>query len=140
MKNTAILPLIVAPLLIAGCAGTFGRMREAVNNAPEWYGDRRDEIRGEGYPELADLPTLDPDNLPGKTLPARKSRTGELATIFDNNPRSELAAGGAEEIEAIAADMRSAFAAVPPEDFLTETELAAIRNLFNVPRVTQDEF
>ncbi|PKP80170.1 MAG: hypothetical protein CVT79_16475 [Alphaproteobacteria bacterium HGW-Alphaproteobacteria-18] len=140
MKNTAIPLLIVSFLLIAGCSSSFSKVRESVNNAPAWYGERRTEIRGEGYPDLATLPKVDPKNVPGSTLKSRLDLGSELAQAFAD-PRADVAVGGAEEIRAIAASMIGGFGAIPPEsDFLTEAEIAAIRSKFNVPRVTQDEF
>lgn len=141
MKNTAI-PLLIAPfLLVCGCTSSFGKVREAVNNAPEWYGERRAQIRGEGYPELAAVPQADTVNPPGKTLKAQQAGASRrLAAAFDD-PRAEVAAGGAEEIIAIADAMIGSFGTVPPEsDFLTKADIAAIRQAFNVPRVTRDEF
>lgn len=140
MKNTAIPLLIVPVLLIAGCSSSYAKVRETVNNAPAWYGERRAEIRGEGYPDLSALPKVDPKNVPGKTLKAQLNRSNELAKEFAD-ARAEVAVGGAEEIRAIAASMIAEFSGLPPEsDFLTEAEIAAIRSQFNVPRVTQDEF
>jgi len=140
MKNTAIPLLIVPVLLIAGCSSSYAKVRETVNNAPAWYGERRTEIRGEGYPDLSTLPKVDPKNVPGKTLKAQLNRSNELAKEFAD-ARAEVAVGGAEEIRAIAASMIAEFSGLPPEsDFLTEAEIAAIRSQFNVPRVTQDEF
>lgn len=139
MKNTAIPLLIVPLLLIAGCSSSYSKVREAVNNAPAWYGERRTEIRGEGYPDLTALPSVDPKNVPGKKLKAQLGLSDELAQAFAD-PRADVAMGGAEEIRAIAASMIGGFGDIPPEsDFLTEAEIAAIRSQFNVPRVTQDE-
>lgn len=140
MKNTAIPLLIVPALLIVGCSSSYTKVRETVNSAPEWYGERRAEIRGEGYPDLSTLPQIDPKQLPGQTLKAQLNRGNELAEEFAD-PRAEVAVGGAEEIRAIASSMIGGFGDIPPEsDFLTEAEIAAIRSKFNVPRVTQDEF
>lgn len=139
MKNTAIPLLIVPLLLIAGCSSSYSKVRETINNAPAWYGERRTEIRGEGYPDLKVVPTVDPKNLPGKNLKAQLGLGDELAAVFAT-PRAEVAMGGEEEIRAIAASMIGGFGEIPPEsDFLTEAEIAAIRSQFNVPRVTQDE-
>lgn len=139
MKNTAI-PLLLAPfLLVCGCTSSFGKVREAVNTAPDWYGERRAQIRGEGYPHLGSVPQADTANPPGKALRQQSGASDRLAAAFDN-PRGEVAAGGAEEIIAIAAAMVGNFGTVPPEsDFLTDADIAAIRQSFNVPRVTRDD-
>lgn len=140
MKNTAIPLLIVPILLVSGCTSSFAKVREAVNNAPEWYGERRTQIRGEGYPNLGALPEVDPQNLPGQTLKNQLNRGDVLAQAFDD-ARASVAVGGAEEIRAIAESMIGSFGDVPPEsDFLTEADIAAIRSQFNVPRVTQDDY
>lgn len=141
MKNTAI-PLLIAPfLLVSGCTSSFGKVREAVAAAPDWYGERRAQIRGAGYPDLADVPQADTANPPGKALKAQQAGASQrLATAFDD-PRADVAAGGAEEIIAIANAMLGSFGTLPPEsDFLTDAEIAAIRQSFNVPRVTRDDF
>ncbi|MFN7054084.1 hypothetical protein [Hyphomonas sp.] len=139
MKNTAI-PLLSVPfLLIAGCASSYSAVREAVGQAPEWYGERRTEIRGEGYPAIADVPRLEPASVPGRGLAQRRSRAAQLVAQFDNNPRAEPPQGGIEEILQLAADIRARLGdEEPPEAFLTEADLAAIRASFTVPRVTQD--
>lgn len=140
MKNTAIPLLIVPFLLAAGCSSSFSKVRDAVNNAPEWYGERRAQIRGEGYPKLHEVPQTDPAKVPGQTLSAHLNRGDVLSDAFSGD-RAEVAVGGEEEIRAIALSMRGEFGDIPPEsDFLTEAEIAAIRSQFNVPRVTRDEY
>jgi hypothetical protein len=139
MKNTAIPLLSVSFLLLAGCAASFTAAREAVGQAPEWYGERRTQIRGEGYPAIADVPRLERSNLPGRGLSQRRSRAAQLIAQFDNNPRAEPPQGGIEEILELAEGIRARFGdEEPPEAFLTEADLAAIRASFSVPRVTQD--
>ena len=139
MKNTAIPLLSVPLLLLAGCGTSYSAVRGAVDQAPEWYGDRRAEIRGEGYPEIVDVPVVDPSNRPGRTLPAGRDRGPALMALFEGNPRAELPEGGMEEIAALAGEIRAEFAGYEPaDDFLNEADLAAIRTSFDVPRVTQD--
>ncbi|MEQ8299288.1 MAG: hypothetical protein RH945_01965 [Hyphomonas sp.] len=138
MKNTTI-PLIgVSCLLLVGCSNSFAKVRSAVNQTPEWYETRRVEIRGEGYPELVEVPTIAPDQLPGKTLPASAERVTALSAEFADNARAELPADGPAEIAAVGEEIRQQFAGFDESsNFLTDAEIAAIRNSFNVPRVTQ---
>ena len=138
MKNTVI-PLIgVSCLLLVGCTNSFTKVRDAVNQAPDWYETRRQEIRGEGYPVLAEVPTIAPGELPGKTLPASAKRVSALAAQFAETARAELPANGPAEIAAVGAEIRQQFAGLDESsNFLTDDEIAAIRNSFNVPRVTQ---
>ena len=65
MKNTAILLCSVPLLLACGCTSSFAKARAAINEAPEWYAERRTEIRGEGYPKLDEIPVVDPEWKPG---------------------------------------------------------------------------
>tara|TARA_R110000823_G_scaffold95978_6_gene209215 strand:+ start:842 stop:1288 length:447 start_codon:yes stop_codon:yes gene_type:complete len=138
MKNTTI-PLIgVSCLLLVGCSNSFAKVRSAVNQTPDWYETRRVEIRGEGYPELVEVPTIAPDQLPGKTLPASAERVTALSAEFADNARAELPADGPAEIAAVGEEIRQQFAGFDESsNFLTDAEIAAIRNSFNVPRVTQ---
>ena len=82
MKNTAI-PLIgVCCLLLAGCTGSFAKVRTAIDQALEWYDARRVEIRGEGYPKIIDVPVIAENQAPGLTLEASKARGAELRAVF----------------------------------------------------------
>ncbi|WP_291202665.1 hypothetical protein [Hyphomonas sp.] len=107
-------------------------------DAPAWYGERRAEIRGEGYPEIADIPTVDPNWKPGKALTVSGAEMAIIQAAFATDARAQAPAIGEAEIVAIAAEIRSEFEpGLPPGDFFTETEIAAIRASFNVPRVTE---
>ena len=138
MKNTTIPLLGVSCLLLVGCSNSFAKARSAINQAPDWYETRRVEIRGEGYPELVDMPKISPGELPGKTLPASGLRVAALTAEFANSARAELPADGPAKIAAVGNEIRQQFAGFDESsNFLTDAEIAAIRNSFNVPRVTQ---
>jgi len=138
MKNTAILLCGVPLLLASACTSSFSKVRAAINDAPEWYGARRTEIRGEGYPAIADIPTMDASWAPSETLTVSGDDMAALQAVFDNEARAQVSADGAAEIAAIAAELRGQFEPpLPDAAFLTETEIAAIRESFNVPRVTE---
>lgn len=138
MKITAILLCGVPLLLASACSSSFSRVRSAINEAPEWYDARRTEIRGEGYPEIADIPTLEAGWRPERTLSVSGEEMAALQKIFDTEERAEVATDGAEKIAAIAAELRAEFEpGLPEAEFLSESEIAAIRASFNVPRVTE---
>lgn len=138
MKNTAILLCGVPLLLATACTSSFSKVRTAINDAPEWYDARRTEIRGEGYPEVIDIPTIDANWKPDAALAASGDSMAILLDAFDNDPRARISLTGAEDILAVAAEIRGTFGPPLPEaGFLTETEIAAIRESFNVPRVTE---
>jgi hypothetical protein len=138
MKNTAILLCGVPLLLVSACTASFAKARAAINDAPEWYEARRTEIRGEGYPEVSDIPRLAPDWQPEAGLKASGRELKRLKAMFDNAERAQPAPRGAAEIAEVAAQLREAFGPdLPPAEFLTEAEIAAIRASFDVPRVTE---
>lgn len=138
MKNTAILLCGVPLLLASACTSSFSKVRGAVNDAPSWYGERRAEIRGEGYPDIADIPTTDPKWKPGVGLAASGEQIALIQAAFAADAKAQAPAIGAEQIQAVAAEIRGAFEpGLPPSEFFTDTEIAAIRDSFNVPRVTE---
>jgi hypothetical protein len=138
MKNTAILLGGVPLLLASACTSSFSKVRAAINDAPEWYEARRTEIRGEGYPEISDIPTVDANWKPGVGLAASGDQIAIIQAAFLADERAQLAPEGAAGIAAFMAEIRAEFEpGLPPGEFFTETEIAAIRESFNVPRVTQ---
>jgi len=138
MKNTTIPLLSVSVILIAGCTSSFSRVRDAVNQAPDWYDARRAEIRGEGYPHLNEVTELTGDQIPGKTLSASAARIDILQAYFDSNERTELPADVAGQMAALLTRVKAGFAGLPADPaFLTQDEIAQIEAAFNVPRVTE---
>ena len=138
MKNTTIPLLSVSLLLVAGCTNSFTRVREAINQAPDWYDARRKEIRGEGYPKLAEVKEIPADQLPGKTLPEAAARVDILQAYFDSNERAEPPVDVAGQMAELLKRVEADFAGMPAEpDFLTQEEIAEIEAAFNVPRVTE---
>jgi hypothetical protein len=136
MKNTAILLCGVPLLLASGCASSFTKVRAAINEAPDWYAERRVQIRGEGYPHVADIP--DPGSTMGQaqTLSVSGQAMAALQREFDTAERAQVAP--AERIAEVAAGLRAEFEpGLPEAEFLSESEIAAIRASFNVPRVTE---
>ncbi len=141
MKITAILISGVSLTLLAGCTNSFGRVSDALGTAPGWYAERRAEIRGEGYPEIVGVPVLQEDALPGHGLGQNTARARQIAAMFDTDPLARVADDGAAEILEIAERIRLAFPSQEPEaHFLTEADILAIRESFNVQRVTSDAY
>ena len=138
MKNTAILLCGVPLLLASACTSSFSKVRGALNDAPDWYEARRTEIRGEGYPAIADIPAVDANWKPGEGLAASGADIAVIQAAFAADARAQAPAAGAAEIAAVVAAIQGVFEpGLPPGEFLTPTEIAAIRESFNVPRVTE---
>ncbi len=138
MKNTTI-PLIgVLILALAGCAGSFSKVSDTMNQTPEWYEARKAEIGGDGYPDLMDVPVIQEGQEPGQSLPLSMQRVDELLARFASSPRAAPADMTPAQIEAIAQAVRVEFASsTPASEHLTEEDAEAIRQSFNVPRVTK---
>ncbi len=138
MKNTAIPLLSVMLMALSGCSTSYAKVREALNQAPDWYEDRRREIRGEGYPRLADVPRNADLAAATASLSVTGERITQLREAFERDARAAAPSAAEADILAVLAEIRGAFpAAEPPPEFLTDAEIAAIRDLFNTPRVTE---
>jgi len=138
MKNTAILLCGVPLLLASGCTSSFSKARAAINEAPEWYTERRVEIRGEGYPKIYDIPQVDPDWKPGAALAVSGEEIAVIQAAFAADERAQAPLAEAGEIAKVLAEIRAEFEpGLPDGGFFTATEIAAIRESFNVPRVTE---
>ena len=138
MKNTAILLLSVCGLLVGACTSSFQSMRESLAQAPDWYDQRRQEIRGEGYPDLAEVPVVSASVDQRAFLAVSEERVALLKALFDANARAVSPADLHAETEAFLQDVRLQFAGLPPEPaFLTQEDVQAIRARFQVPRVTE---
>lgn len=136
MKNTAILLCGVPFLLATACSSSFTKVRSAINEAPDWYAERRVQIRGEGYPDIIDIPATTPAAPPVRALSKSGEDLAVLQRQFLTDPRAEVAP--AEKIEQVAAELRAEFEpGLPEAEFLSESEIAAIRASFNVPRVIE---
>jgi len=74
---------------------------------------------------------------PGAGLAASGAEIAVIQAAFAADARAQAPAAGAAEIAAVVAEIEGAFEpGLPPGDFFTDTEIAAIRASFNVPRVT----
>jgi hypothetical protein len=138
MKNTTILLIGVSAIALVGCTNSFSKVRGAMKDAPEWYEQRRKEVRGEGYPKLADVPVIDEASKPGKSLPATAERVETLTREFAAAEALLTAPSPPAELEALVDRIQGEFVGVSaPGNFFTEAEVAALQAQFDVPRVTE---
>ncbi len=119
--------------LLGGCAGSVDRVRGLVADAPEWYTERRVEIRGEGYPNIAAIPRLDENTRPGKNLNVEEDDLGAAEVAFLAHPRAEPATPTAtQDILQLQAELMARFDPVStPPDILTDEEIQALRSVFD---------
>ncbi|MGH1422735.1 MAG: hypothetical protein ACRBEQ_13050 [Hyphomonas sp.] len=138
MKNTVILLSGVLCLLPIGCTNSFGKVQGAISSAPDWYDNRKTEIRGAGYPNLTEVPLLTDGELATRNVVLSREEVEALRNSFDENPLAQLPEGGSERIERVIESVHAQFESFDStSNFLTDAEVEAIRQSFNVPRVTQ---
>lgn len=121
--------LSVAGLSVLGGCASLDNVVGGIANAPEWFQERRVEIRGEGYPDLNEVPVAAP--IAGSnTRLALSAREAEEAreTLF-GHPRAALAHLTLQDMQQTAASLRPQLPNLQPkpEGFLSESELDALR-------------
>ena len=127
--------ILVTLLLAAGCASSLERIQEVREAAPEWYKERRVELAGEDYPSIADMPTITAETRPGQTLPEAEAATLAALRALLTDPRNRPVDETGEEMRAWSAAVRADLdRQIPPADFLTDEEVAALKAIFDTAR------
>lgn len=110
-------------------------LQEARDAAPEWYEARKEQIRGAGYPQINAIPDLANADRPGQDLPLSRAETLTALAMFQADPRASLPTETPEEMRAWTQRQRQMVeSAIPPADFLTDAEIAALRARFENAR------
>ncbi|MEO0981748.1 MAG: hypothetical protein AAFX03_03745 [Pseudomonadota bacterium] len=131
MKKALIGAIGGGAAALSGCSGSFSRVMDSVAEAPGWYAERRQEIRGEGYPEIGAVPEVAPAVRNDQSLELTKEESRLAKAAFLADPRSEFSTMSGDDIEALAASWREGLDRdLGPENFLTEDEIARMRRLF----------
>jgi len=136
MKTALILSSL---LLVAGCANSFGKVRQSMDTAPEWYGEARKEIIGEGYPNLSDAPQLVTTEVSQTVADLALSReeTEAVRAMFASNPRASVPNVTTAEMVSFRQQNQAKFSAITGlradgswTPFLSASEIAALRAKF----------
>ena len=136
MKTVSCAILLLA---LTACANSFEKVRNAAANAPEWYGDAREEIIGEGYPDLGTMPRLSEDELKVSEQSFKMSQKDVRAArrLFAKERRSNDPVTTEIEMLALKEDLAAKLAASGPaptgtsaDMFLTEADLDRFREIF----------
>ncbi len=85
MKMTYLLSV----LFLAGCASSFDRVRDAVDQAPDWYAASRAEIAGEGYRNIKTAPGLVEFEKEGRALKLSREEVNAAIAMFNSDPRAQ---------------------------------------------------
>ncbi|NQY12691.1 MAG: hypothetical protein HRT81_02385 [Henriciella sp.] len=127
--------VFVTFVFLAGCAGSIEKVQAMRADAPEWYEARKQEFRGEGYPDLNAIPEKRTDYDPVRKLELSEAETRAALALLNEDPRSAPADETPEEIAAWAAEMKRAVEGrLPAPDFLTDAEVEEIKARFNIAR------
>jgi len=116
-------------LLCSGCA-SLNDVVGGVGNAPEWFRERRVEIRGEGYPLLREVPTVG-DTAAGFDRMEEGTVTIETARLYlETHPRSKLSVQTRQDLLAPFVPMRSQLPDIEPapEEIISDDELESLLN------------
>jgi len=118
--------------LVSGCAGSLEQLQKVREAAPDWYDERKEEIRGETYPRIANVPPL--AEAGAAALELKRSRQETLAAFARllADPRFEAPSETAEQMLAWRTHHAEALMQqIPPVDFMSDTEIQALRARFD---------
>ena len=122
--------------LLTGCA-SLDDVVGGIANTPEWFQDRRVEIRGQGYPDFGDVPSEEGIKPLQQNLEQSETDTRALYEAFINDPRAQSANISSDDIEDLADSLNAQLQAdVPRQDrLLTDSDIAEIRKKLRAPPV-----
>lgn len=130
-----IFPLL---FLLGGCA-SLDDVVGGIANTPEWFQERRVEIRGEGYPDLTEVPDGRSIGEIGERLQATETLARQDLETFLSDPRALPASVTSEEIEQVATRLRAELPDLSPisDEMLSEADISAMRARLRVPPVNK---
>lgn len=124
-----VLPLM---FLLGGCS-SLDNVIGGIGNAPDWFQQRRVEIRGEGYPSFRDVPKNVSETQQRARLTLSEAEALAALELFKSNLRSQPPEMTVDDISAVAADIRKAVEKPMPmvDPILTPEEVEALRQATN---------
>ncbi|MEL6661974.1 MAG: hypothetical protein AAFR33_03150 [Pseudomonadota bacterium] len=130
------LAIALAASATTACTSGMSAVRESIASAPEWYQDRAKEVRGEGYPSIGRIPTLDAGERSDVSLTAGREDVLAAEELFRMDPRAVPPGLELETMLEWAKEAKSAMEVVAnqPSEHLTDEEIAALKALFETPR------
>ncbi|MBR9835554.1 MAG: hypothetical protein GYB42_10310 [Alphaproteobacteria bacterium] len=127
--------LFVTLAVLAGCSSSFGRIQAVREAAPEWYQARKVELRGEGYPRIAEIPNAVDISVSTERLSMSEAEVSAAFALFQSDPRALSAEESAADMLAWATDTRRAVEGqIPAPDFMTDEEVRELKARFDRPR------
>jgi hypothetical protein len=115
-RRLATLAGLAGLTLSAGCANIMEQSGIS-QIAPEWFEEKAVEVKGEGYPELADIPPVRPVSGSAAEWRQQADTIKASAEQLETVPSDQVATRTPEEIRAMAARWRALAEgiAVPPD-------------------------
>ena len=127
--------LILTFVLLSACAGSFDRVRELREQAPDWYAARKIEIAGEDYARIRDIPSLETESAVRTREPLSPEEIETARARFAMTERALPPEEDAADLQAWVAEVQDRFGSeVPEADFLTDEDIQALKERFDVPR------
>ena len=124
--------IVLLCLAAAGCSNSISDLREA---APEWYEARKQELQGEGYPDLGTVPADNTYRPRQAGLVKSAAEREAIRQAFFADPRSAPVTMQPAEIMRWSARIREQVSAYDTQaSFLTDEDIARLRALFERPR------
>ncbi len=121
--------------LFGGCASALNPIQDMRQGAPAWYEARKEEIRGEGYPQIANIPVLAGAVRPGQGLARSRENTLSALALLRSDPRMIVPSETAEEMRAWSQELQFLLESqVPQVEFMTDADVAALRARFDTAR------
>ena len=120
---------------LGGCVGSFGAVREAVANAPDWYDDRRTEVRGEGYPDISRVSGLVAERDGQETVDETRAAVVRAEDLLLLDPRAIPPWLELDKMMIWVEAARAEFDSIDPNsEFLSDEDIQALRAQFTVER------
>jgi len=127
-------------LLLGGCV-SLDNVVGGIANTPEWFQERRVEIRGEGYPDFGDVPEQPDIKAVNRNLQAFETVARQDMEAFLNDPRNETATVSPEDISQLADSLRisipSQLEQIDP--LLNDLEISALLGRVRPPPVNKPQ-
>lgn len=122
--------------LLTGCA-SLDDVVGGIANTPEWFQDRRVEIRGQGYPDFANVPDEQRVKPLQQSLEQSETDVRALYEAFINDPRAQPANISTDDIADLTDNLNAQLQTDAPrqDELLTDRDIAEIRKKLRAPPV-----
>lgn len=125
--------VVLASLALSACATPLERVISVAGDVPDWFEDRRSEVRGEGYPSL----TAVPNNIDNPLTEAQIRETSAVLDVYEDflrHPRAQVSTTSPADILAFRDQLEASLppvSSLKPITPMTDAEIQAIRDVFS---------